>query len=91
MGFGGKDNLGEPAAEVGEDADPSHIQEGGELVFHDDGLVDSVPGRSAGNRCGRACVNAELVVEDRAVDAGGGEGVPVGLDDAGQYVFMSKR
>eukprot|EP00977_Amphora_coffeiformis_P023858 scaffold14614_cov115-Amphora_coffeaeformis.AAC.2 len=72
------------AAEGGEVGDPAQIQEGFDLGQHDGGFVDAIARRAAGLRGGVAGVDAEFVVEDGPVDAGGGEGVPVGLDDGGE-------
>eukprot|EP00977_Amphora_coffeiformis_P020744 scaffold8457_cov121-Amphora_coffeaeformis.AAC.2 len=46
--------------------------------------MDAIGRRVTGLRGGVASVDAEFVVEDGPVDAGGGEGVPVGLDDGGE-------
>ena len=50
--------------------------------------VDAVSGRPTGNRGGRASVDAELKVQDRSVDTGGNKGIPIGLDDAGEALFV---
>eukprot|EP00977_Amphora_coffeiformis_P024066 scaffold15004_cov235-Amphora_coffeaeformis.AAC.1 len=46
--------------------------------------MDAIARRATGSRGGVASVDAEFVVEDGPVDAGGGKGVPVGLDDGGE-------
>ena len=86
--LGGQNDRGEPPTEVGEDTDPVHVQEGFQLLFHDDGLMDAVPGRPTGNGGGGASVDAELKVQDRSIDTGGSKGVPIGLDDAGEALFV---
>ena len=76
---------------MGEDTDPVHVQEGFQLLFHDDRLMDTIPGRSAGHRGSGASVDAELKVKDRSVDASGGEGIPIGLDDPREGFFVGDR
>ena len=89
--LGSQNNWGEPPTEVREDTDPVHVQEGFQLLFHDDRLMDTIPGRSAGHRSGGASVDAELKVKDRSVDASGGEGIPIGLDDPREGFFVGDR
>eukprot|EP00977_Amphora_coffeiformis_P019241 scaffold7079_cov99-Amphora_coffeaeformis.AAC.1 len=51
--------------------------------------MDAIARRATGLRGGVAGVNAEVIVEDGPVDAGGGEGVPVGLDDGGEAFLVA--
>eukprot|EP00977_Amphora_coffeiformis_P024067 scaffold15024_cov155-Amphora_coffeaeformis.AAC.1 len=80
----------ECAAEGREVGDPAQVQEGFDLGEHDGGFVDTVARRATGLRGGVAGVDAEFVVEDGPVDASGGEGVPVRLDDGGESVPVTR-
>lgn len=43
--------------------------------------MDAVANGSAGHWFGRASIDAEFIIKDRAVHACSGKGVPIGLDD----------
>lgn len=47
--------------------------------------MGSISDRATGDGFGGAGVDAEFVIDDRAVDAGGCEGVPVCLDGMGKF------
>ena len=71
--LGSEDDHGEPASEVGKVTDPSQLEEFVQLGFHNFRFVHTVSDRPAGDWIGGASVDAEFIVEDWSVDAGGSE------------------
>ena len=69
----GEDDHREPASEVGKVTDPSQLEEFVQLGFHNFRFVHTVSDRPAGDWIGGASVDAEFIVEDWSVDAGGSE------------------
>ena len=75
VGFGSEDDHGEPASEVGKATDPSQFEEVLQLGFHNFRFVYAIADQSTGDWVGGAGIDAEFVVEDGSVDAGGREQV----------------
>lgn len=88
VGFWCKDDHGQPAAEVRERAYPTHIKKIFELGVNDGGFVDTILRGLTSHWGGGACINAEFIVETRAVNAFSSEGVPVFVDNRCEAVAV---
>ena len=66
---------------MGKPADPAHREKVVELLLHDARFMDTIPGWATGDRVSIASVDAEFIIQDRAADADGNEGIPVILDN----------